>query len=143
MDRERIALDLLLSQCCDSLHGTGAGPGVAQCHVWRPARRMPLLCFASMRLHPPVSSEPLAPAPSDRAHGDRGRVRGNHVALGIAIGTLAVLAVRALFPLWLPLLLAAWSANLARPLSHRLEPWLRGKRRAASLAAVLLVVIVL
>src|SRR5690606_17540156 len=48
-----------------------------------------------------------------------------------------------LFPLWLPLLLAAWSANLARPLSHRLEPWLRGKRRAASLAAVLLVVIVL
>lgn len=49
------------------------------------------------------------------------------------------MALKALLPLWLPLLLAAWFAHLARPLSERLAVRLHGRSRAAALVVVLLV----
>ena len=62
-----------------------------------------------------------------------------HIALAIAVGLTAVMALKALLPLWLPLLLAAWFAHLARPLSERFAERLRGRSRAAALVVVLLV----
>ena len=44
------------------------------------------------------------------------------------------------WPLWPPLLLAAWTAGLARPVTMRLERALHGRRRAAALLTVALVV---
>lgn len=41
------------------------------------------------------------------------------------------------WPLWPSLVLAAWTAALARPLQRRLEKWLRGRRRAAEVLALL------
>ncbi len=82
------------------------------------------------------SSRDACPAGSERA-------RPHSLALALAVILLVLLAARALFPLWLPLLLAAWFSDLARPLSAWLAKVLRGQRRAASLVAVLLVVLVL
>lgn len=62
-----------------------------------------------------------------------------HVALALAVGATAFLALKALHPLWLPLLLAAWFAHLARPLSDSLAQRLHGRSRAAALVVVLLV----
>jgi predicted PurR-regulated permease PerM len=63
----------------------------------------------------------------------------SHLALALAVGVTAILALKALMPLWLPLLLAAWFAHLARPLSDKLAERLRGRSRAAALVVVLLV----
>lgn len=67
----------------------------------------------------------------------------SHLALAIAVGVTAFMAFKALLPLWLPLLLAAWFAHLARPLSDRLAQRLHGRSRAAALVVVLLVLGVL
>ena len=66
-----------------------------------------------------------------------------HLALAIAVGLTAIMAIKALLPLWLPLLLAAWFAHLARSLSDKLAERLRGRSRAAALVVVLLVLGVL
>lgn len=63
----------------------------------------------------------------------------SHLALAIAVALTAIMALKALLPLWLPLLLAAWFAHLARPLSDRLAERLHGRARAAALVVVLLV----
>ncbi len=57
---------------------------------------------------------------------------------------LLVLCAASLFviwPLWPPLLLAAWTASLARPLLVRLERGLKGRRRAAALLSLLIFVL--
>jgi predicted PurR-regulated permease PerM len=52
-------------------------------------------------------------------------------------------AIVTLLPLWAPLVLAAWIADLLRPLVRRLEHLLGGKRRGAAALVVLLAVAVL
>src|SRR5688572_29183768 len=66
-----------------------------------------------------------------------------HLGLALAVGVMAIMALKALLPLWLPLLLAAWFAHLARPLSDRLAERLHGRSRAAALVVVLLVLAIL
>jgi len=53
---------------------------------------------------------------------------------------LCVAAVLVMAPLWAPLVLAAWFADLLRPALRRLERLLRGRRRAAGVVIVLVTV---
>jgi predicted PurR-regulated permease PerM len=53
---------------------------------------------------------------------------------------LSVAAAVVLAPLWAPLVLAAWFADLLGPAVRRLERMLRGRRRAAAAVVVLLAV---
>ncbi len=62
--------------------------------------------------------------------------------LGFALA-LALAAAATLFSLWIPIVLAIWTATLGRPLVARLTPRLGGKQRAASVAVLLLLVGVL
>ena len=57
------------------------------------------------------------------------------LAAALSVGVAAVLA-----PLWLPLVLAVWFAEILRPAIRRLEGVLGGRRRAAAAVVVLLVV---
>jgi predicted PurR-regulated permease PerM len=60
------------------------------------------------------------------------------LALALALATLAVIA-----PLWAPLVLAAWFADLLSPAVVRIDRLLGGRRRAAGVVIVVLVVAVL
>ncbi len=51
---------------------------------------------------------------------------------------LCVAALAVVWPLWPPLLLAAWTASLARPLLGRFERGLKGRRRAAAMLSLLI-----
>ena len=51
-------------------------------------------------------------------------------------------AVLVMWPLWPPVLLAAWTAALTRPLLVRFERGLKGRRRAAAVLSLLLFVVV-
>ena len=52
-----------------------------------------------------------------------------------------VLSAWVIWPLWPPLLLAAWTAALTRPLLLRLQRGLKGRRRAAAVLSLLLFVV--
>jgi predicted PurR-regulated permease PerM len=56
---------------------------------------------------------------------------------------LCFAAALVFLPLWVPLLVAAWFADLLRPLARRLERVLGGRRSAAAAVVVLLVLCVL
>jgi predicted PurR-regulated permease PerM len=56
---------------------------------------------------------------------------------------LAIVTAVAVAPLWLPLVLAVWSALLVRPIHRRVSSWGGGRNRAAGAVTVLLVVAVL
>ncbi len=58
------------------------------------------------------------------------------------VGVLTVATAYLAWPLWPALVLAAWTAELARPLLGVLERVLRGRRRAATLISLLLVVVI-
>lgn len=60
------------------------------------------------------------------------------LALRILAIALAAGAFFIVVPLWLPLVLAAWTADLAAPLLRRLERLLGGRRRGAAAALTLL-----
>jgi predicted PurR-regulated permease PerM len=60
------------------------------------------------------------------------------VALAMAVGALLTL-----WPLWAPLVLAAWFALIARPVHARLSRWMGKKERGAAVATVLLLIIFL
>ena len=51
---------------------------------------------------------------------------------------LSFAAAYVCWPLWPALVLAAWTAALARPLLVRLERLLKGRRRAAAILSLLL-----
>ena len=53
-----------------------------------------------------------------------------------------VLSVLVIWPLWPPLLLAAWTAALTRPLLLRFEKGLKGRRRAAAALSLIIFVVV-
>jgi predicted PurR-regulated permease PerM len=56
---------------------------------------------------------------------------------------LAALALFTILPLWVPLVLAAWSAILTRPLQQRVARLVGGRSRAAGMVTVVLVLAVL
>ena len=61
-------------------------------------------------------------------------------SMKILTATLCMAGAAVLVPLWLPLLLAAWCADLLRSPARRLELVLGGRRRAATAIVVLLLV---
>ncbi len=65
-----------------------------------------------------------------------------NLLLGFAL-VLGLATALTLFSLWIPIILAIWTATLGRPLVARLTPRLGGKQRAASLLVLLLLVCVL
>jgi predicted PurR-regulated permease PerM len=62
------------------------------------------------------------------------------VALLVTAGVAALAGLSALFPFWMPLVLAAWTAMIARPLHLTLSKRIRRRRGSAALVTVLLVV---
>lgn len=60
-----------------------------------------------------------------------------------AVVGLTAAALYVCWPLWPALLLAAWTAALARPLHVRFERWLGGRRRAAAALSLLLFIFLL
>jgi predicted PurR-regulated permease PerM len=60
------------------------------------------------------------------------------VVLALSIG-----AFLTLWPLWAPLVVAAWFAQIARPMHLRLSGWMGKKERGAALATVLLIIVCL
>jgi predicted PurR-regulated permease PerM len=60
------------------------------------------------------------------------------LTLALVIATIVTLA-----PLWAPLVLAAWTADVLRPMSRRLERLFRGKRRAVAATVMLFVALAL
>lgn len=64
------------------------------------------------------------------------------LALRIALGVSAVAVVWVLWPYWGWLVLAAWSAALARPLLVRMQTYCGGRRRAAAIITIVLCMIV-
>ncbi len=61
-------------------------------------------------------------------------------ALTWAVLVLVAISGFVLWPLWPPLVLAAWTAGLMRPLLARFEKGLKGRRRAAAVLSLLLFV---
>jgi predicted PurR-regulated permease PerM len=57
------------------------------------------------------------------------------VAFGLVLAAVVTIA-----PFWVPLVLAAWTADLLQPSMRRLQAWLGGRRRGAAAIVVLLVV---
>ncbi len=80
-----------------------------------------------MNPEPSATSQPLSP-------------RSVLLVLMLAL-TLASIYV--CWPLWPPLILAAWTAALARPLLVRLERALKGRSRAAAVLSLLLFLLIL
>jgi predicted PurR-regulated permease PerM len=58
--------------------------------------------------------------------------------MSVLAAALCLAAVAILAPLWLPLVLAAWFADLLRPVIRKLERLLGGRRRAAGVLIVLI-----
>jgi predicted PurR-regulated permease PerM len=59
------------------------------------------------------------------------------------VAVLAILAAIVFFPFWSPLIMAAWTAHLARPLVERLERSFGGKRSLAAIVTLLIVLLVI
>jgi len=66
---------------------------------------------------------------------------GQKPALQWIVAGLTLALVYVCWPLWPSLVLAAWTAALARPLFVRLERGLRGRRRAATALSLLLLLV--
>lgn len=84
--------------------------------------------------------DPTTPGTLNRPHGFD-RTHGG-AALRWTVLLLAVVAAWAFYPLWAPLLLAAWTAILAQPLHRRLMK-MGGRSRAAGTLTVAFVVLAL
>ena len=67
----------------------------------------------------------------------------NKRALNVTVFALVALVLLTILPLWAPLVLAAWSAILARPLRQRVARLVGGRSRAAGVVTVVLVLAVL
>lgn len=66
--------------------------------------------------------------------------RWGRTALTVVAGAACVAGLAALFPFWLPLVMAAWIAMIARPLHRVLSKRSHHRRGSAALVTVLLVV---
>ncbi len=71
--------------------------------------------------------------PPEPRRGDRSRSVLSWLTLAVCLG-----AARALYPLWVPLVLAGWGAIILRPLQRVLAKRLHGRRGAAAVVTVLL-----
>ena len=88
------------------------------------------------------SFTPLPPPPDDTSALHERPTRA-HFALRWVVLALAAGALLTFAPLWMPLVFAAWSAVLARPLQRRLARLVGGRSRAGGVVTVALVVTVL
>lgn len=80
---------------------------------------------------------PRAPEPPSSVRPNPGRV------LKFTVALLAVAAFFALKPLWVPMILAIWTAILVRPLYKKLSPQGKARKRAAGVLTVVGVLLVL
>lgn len=78
----------------------------------------------------------MAEPSSVRPESSVGPLRWVAILLTLAAGVM-------IWPMWQPLVLAAWFAALARPLMNRFSRVLRGRHRAAAAVTVLLLLLVL
>lgn len=62
-------------------------------------------------------------------------------ALRVLVLALTLGGLLTLWPLWAPLVLAAWFSQIVRPLQHRLADWMGKNERGAAVATVLLVIV--
>src|SRR5689334_6023544 len=69
----------------------------------------------------------------------REQPEGSNTALRWVVGLVCVGALVAIAPFWVPLVVAAWAASLAKPIHHSLAKWLHRRKWAAALITVLLV----
>ena len=74
---------------------------------------------------------------------DTARARAGAVPLRPLVVGLVALAVIAVVPLWAPLVLAAWTANLLEPLAVRFAGRLKGRGRTALVLTTLVVLLIL
>ncbi len=89
---------------------------------------------------PPTAEEHPRPVPLALLGNPMTQVPGQGTAMRWATVLLVLASLFVLWPMWPPLLLAVWTAGLARPVMARLERGLRGRRRAASLTTVVLMI---
>jgi predicted PurR-regulated permease PerM len=81
------------------------------------------------------------PIPLDLPHRDRdSQPSGDGRALRWLVGALCIGAVVAIAPFWVPLVIAAWAAALAKPIHAALAKRVHRRKWAAALITVLLVV---
>jgi predicted PurR-regulated permease PerM len=80
----------------------------------------------------------MTPSPDRNDTRERARSALFWLTLLVSFG-----AACALVPLWVPLVLAAWMAAIARPLNHTFERYLHRRKGAAGLVTVLLVLAIL
>ncbi|HEX6271629.1 MAG TPA: AI-2E family transporter [Polyangiaceae bacterium] len=74
---------------------------------------------------------------------DTARARAGAVPLRPLVIGLVALAVIAVVPLWAPLVLAVWTANLLEPLAARFARKLKGRGRTALVLTTLVVLLIL
>jgi len=86
---------------------------------------------------PPRPEDSSPPSPPPRS------AKTPHTALRWAAIALVAGALLTIAPLWVPLVLATWSAILARPIQRRLSRLVGGRTRAAGVVTVVLVITVL
>jgi predicted PurR-regulated permease PerM len=98
--------------------------------------------LATNSMSRPSLIAPIIPRNDDEPDGPPVEVN-NKRALRFAMAVLVALAVFTILPMWLPLVLAAWSALLARPLRRRVTRLVGGRSRAAGVVTVVLVLAVL
>ncbi|HMI93123.1 MAG TPA: AI-2E family transporter [Polyangiales bacterium] len=89
-----------------------------------------------------TSITPIPPRPEDFAAPLRPE-KTPHIVLRWVVFTLVAGALFTFAPLWVPLVLASWSAILARPIQRRLSRLVGGRTRAAGVVTVVLVITVL
>jgi predicted PurR-regulated permease PerM len=90
-----------------------------------------------------TSITPIPPRSDDPGPRAERSLKPVSVALRWVVLALAAGALLTFVPLWVPLVLASWSALLARPLQRRLSRLVGGRTRAAGFVTVALVVTVL
>lgn len=77
----------------------------------------------------------------DGASQDDRHQRTQRVVLRALLGVLVGASIALLLPFWPSLLLALWTSSLSKPLVERLTRWTHGRRRAAALVVVGLLVV--
>ena len=82
----------------------------------------------------------VLPIPVSVAPRKRPTPRWARAALTLTAAAAAMVGLAALFPFWVPLVLAAWVAMIARPLHQALSKRIHRRRGSAALVTVLLVV---
>src|SRR5262249_53388503 len=116
------------------LHLPVAPPVPVDAH--RPHPRRARAALHARRGRQPPRLRPFLPL------GRRGEGAVNRKILALALAVIVLAGVWTLAPLWAPLLLSAWTAELVRPLARRLERFSARPVAAGIVIALLLIVLV-